>query len=122
MKNNGNLESSDSNIEIRFSSPESIGLCYIEIENEEITMTCQNKEKFSISKILIDRQAIQDSEGNEIFIVYSFTSPEQFACDISLNSVLTNVKMFQILIIRLNQFTHSTDKKGRGIFFKEKWR
>ena len=91
LNSQGDLQSTYSDVEIRFSSPESSGLCYIQIDNVNITMTCQNKEKFTISQILIDRQIVQDSEGNEIFIINSFTSPEQFACDISLNSVTINL-------------------------------
>ena len=50
-------------------------------------MTCENREKFSISQIMIDRSLIQDSNGNYIFTIDSYTSPEQFSCDISLNSI-----------------------------------
>ena len=50
-------------------------------------MTCENREKFSISQIMLDRSLIQDSNGNYIFIIDSYTSPEQFSCDISLNSI-----------------------------------
>ena len=115
LNNKGDLESNYTGVEIRFSSPESSGLCYIEIENEEVTMTCQNKEKFTISQILIDRHIVQDSEGNEIFIVNSFTSPEQFACDISLNSVLTNVTTN----VNSTEPIQSTDKTGRNFFSKK---
>ena len=36
---------------------------------------------------LIEKSLIQDSEGNNIFQIRSYTSPEQFSCDISLNSL-----------------------------------
>ena len=36
---------------------------------------------------MIDRSLIQDSKGNYIFTIDSYTSPEQFSCDISLNSI-----------------------------------
>ena len=78
-------------------------------------MTCQNKEKFTISQILIDRHIVQDSEGNEIFIVNSFTSPEQFACDISLNSVVTNVTAN----VNSTEPIQSTDKTVRNIYHKK---
>ena len=118
LNNKGDLESNYTGVEIRFSSPESSGLCYIEIENEEVTMTCQNKEKFTISQILIDRHIVQDLEGNEIFIVNSFTSPEQFACDISLNSVLTNVTN-ATANINSTEPIQSTDKTVRNIYHKK---
>ena len=84
-----NLDNKYSNIEIQFSLPESTGLCNIEINkfDKKIKMTCENREKFSISQIMIDRSLIQDSKGNYIFTIDSYTSPEQFSCDISLNSI-----------------------------------
>jgi len=86
-----NLEDSYSNVEITLSSPESIGLCKIEIDKSDksIIMTCENKDKFGISQIILDRSLIQDSEGNYIFIINTYTSVEQFSCDISLNSIKT---------------------------------
>ena len=50
-------------------------------------MTCENREKFTISQIILDRNLIHDSKGNYLFIIESYTSPEQFSCDISLNSI-----------------------------------
>ena len=84
-----NLKNKYSNIEIIFSSPVSSGLCEIEIYNINISIICQNKEKFDISQIIIDRSLIQDSEGNYIFILGSYSNPEQFSCDISFNSIIT---------------------------------
>jgi len=54
-------------------------------------MTCQNEENFYITRVFLERQAVQDSEGNEIFFIESFINPEQFACDISLN-LFTTIK------------------------------
>ena len=84
-----NLDDKYSNVEIQFSLPESTGLCEIEINkiNKKITMTCENREKFTISQIILDRNLIHDSKGNYLFIIESYTSPEQFSCDISLNSI-----------------------------------
>ena len=92
ISDTSNLESAYSNVEIPFSLPESTGLCEIEINKNSkvINMTCENSEKFDISQIIIDRSLIQDSEGNYIFIINSYSTSEQFACDISLNSVKLN--------------------------------
>ena len=49
-------------------------------------MICENREDFQISQIFIDKSLIYDSEGNIIFIINDYTSLDQFACDISLNS------------------------------------
>ena len=86
-KNNQNLNNKYNNVEIRFSMPESSGLCEINI-NDNIKMTCENKEKFDVSQILIERQVIQDQNGNGLFIINSYTNPEVFGCDISYNSTL----------------------------------
>ena len=50
-------------------------------------MICENREKFSISQIMIDRSLIQDSKGKYIFTIDSYTSSEQFSCDVRLNSI-----------------------------------
>ena len=92
ISDTSNLETEYSNVEIPFSTPESTGLCEIEINKDSkvINMTCENSEKFDISQIIIDRSLIQDAEGNYIFIINSYSTAEQFACDISLNSVKLN--------------------------------
>ena len=92
VSDTSNLKAAYSNVEIPFSSPESTGLCEIEINKNSkvINMTCENSKKFDISQIIIDRSLIQDSESNYIFIINSYSTPEQFSCDISLNSVKLN--------------------------------
>jgi hypothetical protein len=60
--------------------------------NDIITMTCENKDKFDESQILIEKSVIKDQEGNDIFIVISFTNLEVFGCDISYNSTITPVE------------------------------
>ena len=92
VSDTSNLKAAYSNVEIPFSSPESTGLREIEINKNSkvINMTCENSEKFDISQIIIDRSLIQDSESNYIFIINSYSTPEQFSCDISLNSVKLN--------------------------------
>ena len=82
---NNNLKNEYENVEIRFSIPESSGLCHIEID-DKIIMTCANKEKFDVSQILIERNIAQDKEGNDIFIINSITSLELFGCGISYDS------------------------------------
>ena len=91
LNKNGNLKSIYSDVWITFSVPETRGLCEIIIKDKNMSMTCQNEENFYITQIFIERQAVQDSEGNEIFFIESFINPEQFACDISLNlAIKTN--------------------------------
>ena len=76
---------------MRLSIPESSSLCQINI-NVIITMTCENKDKFDESQILIEKSVIKDQKGNDIFIVNSFTNLEVFGCDISYNSTITPVE------------------------------
>ena len=73
-------------VEILLSYPESTSLCEVKIDGENITMICENREDFQISQIFIDKSLIYNSEGNIIFIINDYTSLDQFACDISLNS------------------------------------
>ena len=85
LNQKGNLKNNYTDVEIQFAVPETIGICEIYIKGTNMNMTCQNTENIYITQIFIDRQAIKDSEGNEIFFIETFTNPEQFSCDISLN-------------------------------------
>ena len=87
------VEEKYSNINIFLSSTNSIGLCEVNINkyDKNITIICQNSDKFQMSQIRIEKSLVQDSEGNNIFQIKSYSSPEQFSCDISLNSLkITN--------------------------------
>lgn len=84
---NGILEDA-SNVEIPFGYPDSSGLCDIKVNNQEITMKCQNKEKFDYSNILFEPIVVQDSEGKDIFKLNSYTNTESLSCEISIYSVL----------------------------------
>ena len=83
------VEEKYSNINIFLSSTHSIGLCEVKLNkgDKNITIICQNSDKFAMSQIRIEKSLIQNSEGNNIFQINSYRSPEQFSCDISLNSV-----------------------------------
>ena len=85
LNKSGNLKSIYNDVWITFSVPETRGLCEITIKDKNMSMTCQNEENFYITQVFIERQAVQDSEGNEIFFIESFSNPEQFACDISVD-------------------------------------
>ena len=92
------IEEKYSNINILLSSTQSIGLCEvnINIDDKNITIICQNSDKFEMSQIRIEKSLIQDSEGNNIFQIKSYSSPEQFSCDISLNSVKITTQLNNI--------------------------
>jgi hypothetical protein len=88
---NGNLNDA-SNVEIPFGYPDSCGLCDIKINNKEVTMKCQNKEKFDYSNILFEQINIHDSEGKDIFKLNNYTNIESFSCAISVNSISKKVE------------------------------
>jgi len=73
---------------IPFSSPDSSGLCDIEVNDKNVNMECHNKENFDSSPIIFEQTTIQDSNGKEIFILNKFTNQKSFSCAISVNSSL----------------------------------
>ena len=83
----GGILEDTSNVEIPFGYPDSSGLCDIKVNNKEITMTCQNKEKFEYSNVLFEPTVVHNSEGIDIFKLNSYTNKESLSCQISLNSV-----------------------------------
>ena len=86
LNKNENLSSKYSDVTFRISIPESISTCEVSINNLNVVMVCQNKDKFYNSTIITERQTIQDSEGNELFFIEPYESSDEFACDISLLS------------------------------------
>ena len=80
------------NIIIPFSSPDSSGLCDIEVTNKiNLSISCENKEQFSASEIIIPSQTINDNDdATPLFkIENDYTAPTQFACAISDKSLKT---------------------------------
>ena len=86
LNKNENLLSEYSDVIFRISIPESCSICEINIKNKNVVMICQNEDKFYKSKIIIERQTIQDSEGNILFFIDTYESSNELACDISLSS------------------------------------
>ena len=84
LNKNENLLRKYSDVIFRISIPESCSICEINIKNKNVVMVCQNEDKFYKSKIIIERQTIQDSEGNELFFIDTYESSYELACDISL--------------------------------------
>lgn len=77
---------SHSNVVVPFGSPDSRGLCDITVNNKDVTMKCNNKEKFDVSSIIFESQVIQDSENKEIFKLNDYINQKRFACAMSVNS------------------------------------
>ena len=86
LDKNENLSGDYTNIVLRLSAPEASALCKMNINGVNVEMTCDNKDKFYQSKILIERQIIQDNEGKQLFFInYYDSESNEFECDISLN-------------------------------------
>ena len=73
------------NINIPFSTPDSSGLCSIEPQSDKKTlkMTCENKEAFTASEIIINSQIINDEEGPLFKISEDYTANKVYSCIIS---------------------------------------
>ena len=112
---NGNLNDA-SNVEIPFGYPDSSGLCDIKVNNKEVTMKCQNKEKFDYSKILFEQIAVHDSEGKDIFKLNNYTNVESFACAISVNSISKKVEANNSAIIeKTNKYYKYPKTNSNGL-------
>jgi hypothetical protein len=76
-----------SNIEIPFSTVDSSGQCELKVgDDKKITLNCENKEQFDVSTVGFERMSIKDTDGQLLFILESYTNPQQFGCAISLKS------------------------------------
>ena len=74
-------------VEIPFGSPDSSGLCDISISGKDVTMDCNNKQKFDITQVLFEQTIVKDKEGKAIFILNSYSNRQSFGCAISPKSV-----------------------------------
>ena len=81
-------------VTIPFSTPDSEGLCSVNVDSDKITLTmfCENTEAFTASEIIIAPVVIYDKNGTTpLFkINNSYTAPTQFSCAISEKSYLAN--------------------------------
>ena len=79
------------NVSISFSTPDSSGLCIINVLSDKRTlkMDCENTESFTASEIIIGSQVVYDDDDvTQIFrIAQDYTAPVQFACAISDRSL-----------------------------------
>ena len=136
ISNASAIEEKYLNIKILMSSSKSQGVCEAEInkDNSTIKMICQNSDKFSFSKIIIETSIIYDSKGKMIFKINKFNSPEKFSCGISTlipyvelistptseqsyklinelsNSIIIDSSNISILETTNNQIEETTDK------------
>ena len=83
----GQLQDINDKVVIPFSSPDSSGLCDVEINGNDITMYCYNRETFDPSPIIIEQTIVKDLEGKNRFILKS-SIQKSFGCSISVNSTV----------------------------------
>jgi hypothetical protein len=75
-------------ITIPFSSPDSSGLCKVELNNLNVTINCENTEQFeSPDFISIAPQLIKYDNGTNLFRIVNDYSTAGFSCAISDNSL-----------------------------------
>mgnify|MGYP002621298264 CR=1 FL=1 len=80
------LTTKKDNITILFSTPDSSGLCVIEVPTNKrnLTINCENQEAFTASEMIISAQTIYDKDDTTpLFKIASdYIVPYQFACSI----------------------------------------
>jgi len=79
------------NITIPFATPDSSGLCIINVKSDKKTLiiNCENTDAFSASEMIIESQVIYDEDdATPLFkLTDDYTAPVQFACVISDKSL-----------------------------------
>ena len=82
---------SKSNITVPFSTPDSKGLCVVNVQSNKksMTMYCENTDAFTVSEMIISDGVIYDEDDvTPLFkIKDDYTAPVQFACAISDKSL-----------------------------------
>lgn len=88
LNKNENFKKNYSNVNISIAVPESSALCNVKINDKNIEMICENRDKFYKRTLFIERQVIQDSEGKGILFIDNIIIPieSSFYCYISNNS------------------------------------
>ena len=103
----GNLDNY-SNVEIPFGSPDSTGLCDIIVHGNEVTMKCNNKEKFDISSVVFEPQVIKNYDNQDIFKLGSYYYLKRFSCAMSYNSEIPDNDVVTV-------YNEPTKKKSHGL-------
>ena len=87
---NGQLENAD-NLTIPFATPDSSGLCSMEVKSKNVEIICENTEEFTAPDVItIGTQTIYNKYNNEtLFKISEDFSVSGFTCTISDNSLKT---------------------------------
>ena len=101
---------------IPFDSPDSSGLCDLEVESNNFKLNCENKEEFDVSEIMLSPKVVYDKSGNEALFKISndFTAPKPFACAIGNLTTSEPDSTISSLIIISTDIINGTEPASEG--------
>ena len=101
---------------IPFDSPDSSGLCNLEVESNNFKLNCENKEEFDVSEIMLSPKVVYDKSGNEALFKISndFTAPKPFACAIGNLTTSEPDSTISSLIIISTDIINGTEPASEG--------
>ena len=102
---------------IPFDSPDSSGLCDLEVESNNFKLNCENKEEFDVSEIMLSPKVVYDKSGNEALFKISndFTAPKPFACAIGNLTTSKPDSTISSLIIISTDIINGTEPASEGL-------
>ena len=102
---------------IPFDSPDSSGLCNLEVESNNFKLNCENKEEFDVSEIMLSPKVVYDKSGNEALFKISndFTAPKPFACAIGNLTTSEPDSAISSLIIISTDIINGTEPASEGL-------
>ena len=102
---------------IPFDSPDSSGLCNLEVESNNFKLNCENKEEFDVSEIMLSPKVVYDKSGNEALFKISndFTAPKPFACAIGNLTTSEPDSTISSLIIISTDIINGTEPASEGL-------
>ena len=102
---------------IPFDSPDSSGLCNLEVESKNFKLNCENKEEFDVSEIMLSPKVVYDKSGNEALFKISndFTAPKPFACAIGNLTTSEPDSTISSLIIISTDIINGTEPASEGL-------
>ena len=111
----GTLNSAN-DMTIPFDSPDSSGLCDLEVESNNFKLNCENKEEFDVSEIMLSPKVVYDKSGNEALFKISndFTAPKPFACAIGNLTTSEPDSTISSLIIISTDIINGTEPASEG--------
>ncbi len=111
----GTLNSAN-DMTIPFDSPDSSGLCNLEVESNNFKLNCENKEEFDVSEIMLSPKVVYDKSGNEALFKISndFTAPKPFACAIGNLTTSEPDSTISSLIIISTDIINGTEPASEG--------